>query len=770
MHMVWRWIALGAVGLFPCETVHAEGPAWPAIPISTIACRGCEHSGRFVEDNPGWGPHLVTLFCAAKDPDSPWHTAQQHLDWAAAPLHSYVADGHGCPVVWAHPSYRQYDDIVGLRGLAGIEVSHGGDAGSRERLWDRVLTYHLGRGQPAVWGFAADDTHSIKDIDKSWFAARLARLTEHDLKHALRTGGFYVSNGPSIVDIQVEGSAITVKLAEPGDIRWLKGGQFGTGPATVDAEPGQDHCLQFDKAATASTYTLSEADGTTDPRALFVRCIVTTAIKGQAAFTQPFAIRSAASVDNPYASTGRWYKGQTHNHSDIREGGEERVREYYAAYATKGHACAFETGYDYWVMPFLHYPSSRTPVIDRAEPARVAKGHEGKITLHGRGFAPKAVLVLDGQPINAHRGGDDRLTFTLPADTEVGRHTLTVRNPDGLQDTRQYALTVQASSTANAGWTTFTPDNSKLGSRYAYCVAADPAGGVWIGTNNGLNHFDGRAWKVFRRGGGSEAILANTVYDLAVDADGTAWYTCFSGVGMIRSNGAGKQWRSPDIGIPRYQVNQILRWGDATYVTPHNARGLHRYKAGKWEKVAGAEAKSDNDRMTGMAVDKQGRFWLGSGGGLLCWDTQKEEDAWKQYTAANSGLPDNRVMRLAFDRKGRLWMGTATPSEQAVGGLCCFDGDEWASFTPANSPLPERRIWSVFVDRDDNVWAGTSKGAVCRRADGTWQVFTACNSGLADDFVTDIGQDSQGDLWFTTANGVSRLSHAPASQPITRPG
>ena len=699
----------------------------------------------------------------------PGRPPQQHLDWAAQPLHSYVADGHGCPVVWAHPSYRNYDDIVALQGLAGIEISCGGDSGGRERLWDRVLTYHLSRGQPPVWGFAADDTHSTKDIDKSWFAARLARLTEHDLKHALRTGGFYVSSGPTIVDIQADGLAITVKLAEPADIRWLRSGQFGTGPAIVDPGPGQDHCLKLDKAATTSTYTLSDADGTTDPKALFVRCIVTTGVKRQAAFTQPFIIRSATSVTNPYASAGRWYKGMTHNHADIREGGEARVRDYYAAYAARGHACAFETGYDYWVMPFLFYPPNRTPVIDRAEPARAVKGHEGKITLHGRAFAPKAVLLLDGQPIAARLLADDRLTFSLPVDTPVGRHALTVRNPDGLQDTRQYALTVQSSDAVSANWTTFTPYNSKLGSRYAYCVAADPTGGVWIGTNYGLNHFDGRAWQLFRRGGESEAILTNTIYDLAADADGTAWYTSFTGVGMLRPDGSGKQWRSPDIGIPRYQVNQVLRLGDAAYVTPHNARGLHRYQAGKWEKVAGGEARSDNDRMTGLAADKQGRIWLGGGGGLLCWDPAKGDSGWKTYTTDNSGLSDNRVMRLAFDRKGRLWMGTATQSDEQVGGLCCLDGEKWTSFTPGNSPLPERRVWCVFIDRDDAVWAGTSKGVVCRRPDGSWQVFTATNSGLADDFVTDIAQDSQGSLWFTTANGVSRRSPAPASQPATRP-
>ena len=742
----------------------------PPLPVPDIACRGCEHSGRFVEDNPGWGPHLVTLFCAGKNPDSPWQTAQQHLDWAADPLHSYVADGTGSLVVWAHPENKQFDGIVALSGLAGIEISHGGDAGKREGLWDRVLVHQLGRSLPPLWGFAADDTHSREDIDKSWFAARLSRLTEQDLKHALHRGGFYVSNGPAIDDIQVTGATVTVKLATLGDVRWLKAGQYGIGAATVAADAGENHCLKLDKAVATSSYTLNDDDGTADPKVLFIRCVVTSGLAGQAAFTQPFLIQRDKGLANPYASAGRWYKGQTHNHADLREGTEARARDYYAAYALKGQTCAFETGYDYWVMPFLYSPASRTPVLDYVEPARVAKGYEGRITLHGRGFAPKSILLLDGQPISARRGGDDRFTFSLPADAEAGRRSLTVRNPDGLQDTRQYALVVQPPEAVNTGWTTFTPHNSRLGSRYTYCVAADPTGGVWIGTNYGLNHFDGQTWQLFRRGGASEVVLTNTIYDVAASAGGTAWYTCFTGIGSLQADGGHQQWPSSQIGIPRYQVNQILRLDDATYVTPHNTRGLFCYKAGKWAKVAGGGPKSDNDRMTGMASDPQGRIWLGSGGGLICWDPGKQEDAWKTYSTANSGLADDRVMRLAFDRKGRLWIGTATPSNEPVGGLCCLDGQKWTTFSPGNSPLPERRVWCVFVDREDNVWAGTSKGVACRRADGTWRIFTVLNSGLADNLVTDIAQDTDGNLWFTTANGVSRFTPAAASQPATHPG
>lgn len=737
----------------------ASQPAvWPARPLPTIACRGCEQSGRFVEDNPGWGPHLISLFITAKNPDSPWHTAQQHLDWACNPLYSYVADGTGGLVIWAHPGNNNYDDILSLRGLAGIEISHGGDAGSRERLWDRLLTERVRRGQAPLWGYGADDTHSIRSINKSWFAARLAELTEANLKQALRTGNFYVSNGPVIDDVQVKDGTISVRLPQAGDVRWVKAGQYGVGPAVVSNAPGENRCLKIEKGVTSSSYTLSAADGTTDPKAaLFVRCIVTTAQKGRAAFSQPFVIRGDRSLANPYAARGTWYKGQTHNHSDIREGNEERIREYHAAYAAAGHACSFETGYDYWVMPFHAWPSERTPVIKGLTGARMAAGKAGGISIDTPAGAD-VVFLVNGREALAVQGEEGHVDVAVPADLPSGAYDLTVRDRvSGLQSTLQRAIVVQSADADNAGWTTFTPDNSRLGSRYTYALAADGKGGMWIGTNFGLNHFDGKQWWLYRRDKGAEDVLTNTFYDVAVEADGTAWYTCFSGVGLLRPDGSNEQYPSPKIGIPNYQVNQVARAGDTTYVTAMNRRGLFACRGGKWQPVTLPDDLARGPKLTGLALDAQGCLWIGSEGGVLCWDRRAEDGSWKQYTRRNSGLADDHVLRLAFDKRGRLWIATATGSEKPAGGVCCFDGRTWTTYSPANSPLPERRVWAVFVDRDDNVWAATSKGVACRRADGTWKVYTMLNSGLADNLVTDIVQDDAGNLWFATANGVSRL-------------
>ena len=776
-------IAIGVPLMCMNDTGLSAEKHWPPLPLPKIACRGTEECGRFVEDNPGWGPHMPTLFLAAKNPDVAWQTPQEHVDWANDPLHSYVADGTGALTVIAHPG--QWDDeyMATLKGLTGVEIAHGRDfSRACNGRWDRALTARIKAGLPPVWGFAADDTHSSKRSDRCWFAARLAKLTERDLKEALRNGNFYASTGPVITDIQVDGPTITVKVGQKSNIRWLKSGQYcmdtkyGVQPGVVSRDPGRSRCLKLDKNVTTSSYTLNDADGTTNPgKALFVRCVVSA--DERAAMTQPFVIRSTKAVANPYAATGKWYKGTSHNHVDALPGySPERIRNYHGDYAAKGHACAFETGYDYWVVPMQRYPPDRTPLIQRVEPLRIAAGKAVEMSLRGRAFGPGARVLIDGRDVPQSRAsGSDLIKFTTPAALAVGGHTVTVRNDNGFQDTRQYAFVVQKSLSVNDGWTHFTPDNSRLGSGQTYAVAADGGDGVWVATNHGLNHFDGRTWKLYRKG--PDGMPAETFYDVAVDADGNAWFTCFRAVGVVaKGGGPVRKWLSLDpegsrkYRFPGKQINQILLRGGEAFVTIFSRPGLFVFRDGKWSPVKVGLPNGAKITFHGLTMGPAGRMWMGSNAGVICWEPSKGDSGWKRYHTGNSSLPDDYVLRVAFDKRGRLWAATATRHEGPDGGLACLDNGKWTVYSPTNSPLPERRVWSVFPDRRGNVWAATGKGVACLRADGSWRVYTTTNSGLADNLVTDICQDRQGNLWFTTAGGVARLdADAVATSGVKAP-
>ncbi|MHC4716218.1 MAG: two-component regulator propeller domain-containing protein [Planctomycetota bacterium] len=762
-----RLMVIGAGLMTMADPLPAAEPHWPALPLPKVACRGTEHCGRYVEDNPGWACHMPTLFAAAKNPDVAWHTPQQHVDWANDPLHSYVADGTGALTVIAHPGKWQEPLLATLKGLTGVEICHGGDFSRvHQGRWDRALRSRLKAGLGVLWGFASDDTHSSRKADRSWMAVRLDELTEHTLKAALRGGGFYVSTGPVITDIQVDGTKITVTLGQESDVRWLKAGQYceptryGVAGAEVSIRAGKSRCVKLDKGVTTSAYALNAADRTADPaRCPFVRCVVTA--DGRAAMTQPFVLGPGPALANPYPPRGKWFKGQTHNHTDALPGQTDKIRSYHADYAAKGHACAFETGYDYWVVPMQHYPPGRTPLVDRVDPLRLPRGASTRMTVFGAAFRDGAKLLVDGTEVPCRRVSPEQITFTAPDDLSVGPRTVTVRNPDGLQGTLQYAFTVQKPGAGNRGWTHFAPHNSRVGSRHTYAVAPDPAGGVWLATNHGLNCFDGGKWRLWRKG--EDGLIANTIYDLAVDADGSAWFTCFRGMGVVKPDGALTQWRALDEKLPGKQINQILRAGGRTYVSVFNRPGLFVLADGRWKRVPIRIRGVRKVVVHGMAADRDGRIWMGSTVGLLCWDRGQGPAGWTRYHKGNSALPDDYVLRVAFDTEGSLWIATATRQDTQVGGLSRLAEGKWTTWSPGETPLPDRHVWSVCPDGQGNVWAATGRGAACLEADGTWKVLTPVNSALPSFMVTDVARDKAGNVWFATANGAARLDAAAVS-------
>jgi ligand-binding sensor domain-containing protein len=366
----------------------------------------------------------------------------------------------------------------------------------------------------------------------------------------------------------------------------------------------------------------------------------------------------------------------------------------------------------------------------------------------------------------------------LPADLAVGRHTVTVRNTDGFQGTRQYAFVVQQSADVAKGWTRFTPADCKLGACQAYAVASDRRGGVWVATNNGLNHFDGKTWTLRRKG--DDGLVAETIYDLSVEADGSAWFTCFRGIGHVTPGGKLTQWRSLDPllpgkkSFPGKQINRVLRLGDATYVSVFQRPGLFVLSGGEWSPVKINLPGLSKVVILDLAADETGRIWMGSNVGLLTWVPTRGDAGWTRLHKGNSRLPDDYVLRVA-PQGGGAWIGTATGQDGPIGGLCRVDGQTVITCSPTDTPLPERRVWSVFIDSRGRVWAATSRGVACvevatgrgsrggnRHTDRklAWRVFTSVNSGLADDMVTDVAEDQAGNMWFTTANGVSRLDAA----------
>lgn len=116
---------------------------------------------------------------------------------------------------------------------------------------------------------------------------------------------------------------------------------------------------------------------------------------------------------------------------------------------------------------------------------------------------------------------------------------------------------------------------------------------------------------------------------------------------------------------------------------------------------------------------------------------------------------NTRVDAVAIDGEGRVWVG----GERGVGA---WDGATWTLYP---SEDPAEAYTAIVPGASGAVWFGTSKG-VRRIQDGTWVEF-AGKEWLPDDGVNALLVDAAGAAWAATKGGIGRISAtaAPAAEP-----
>lgn len=214
------------------------------------------------------------------------------------------------------------------------------------------------------------------------------------------------------------------------------------------------------------------------------------------------------------------------------------------------------------------------------------------------------------------------------------------------------SLPAQEPQTAALGW-----DGDKQ-SRFPTSLAADHAGGVWVGTEgDGVWRHDGKKWTQFTT---KEGLGDNYCYALAVDKVGRVW------AGHLRSGVSvwnGEKWRN--YGLLDGPIGDHVF---AIAVSPHD-----------------------------------GDVWIATDAGLARWRAEKDE--WSYYTRA-AGLPADQVQALAFDDFGSLYAGTQC---HGIAIAECADdyrtwrhipGPRFARNSSVGMGLPSAMINSLALVRD----------------------------------------------------------------------
>ena len=252
-------------------------------------------------------------------------------------------------------------------------------------------------------------------------------------------------------------------------------------------------------------------------------------------------------------------------------------------------------------------------------------------------------------------------------------------------------------------------------------ILQDRFGFLWVGTQDGLNRYDGHSFTIFR----PDPDNPNTIND--------RWISCL------------------------YEDKQGFLWIGTVL------GGLNRYnpESGAFTHFV-SDAENPNslssNRVKAILEDSQGNFWVGTSDGLNRFNRETGEfEHFQNNKNLTTSISDNNITVLYEDSRNTLWIGTSN------GGLNRFNATT-STFTAYNfhpwNTLGHNNIRAIIEDPSGKLWVGTQQGL--NRFDVKTGVFTGYNhedrnpTSLADDFINSLYLDESGILWVGTHNGLDR--------------
>jgi ligand-binding sensor domain-containing protein/signal transduction histidine kinase len=299
------------------------------------------------------------------------------------------------------------------------------------------------------------------------------------------------------------------------------------------------------------------------------------------------------------------------------------------------------------------------------------------------------------------------------------------------------------------------------------CFLQDRQGFLWVGTQDGLNRYDGYSFKVFQPDPNDPYSLSDRwINSILQDHDGFIWIGTRLG-GLDRYDPVTGEFSSyqNDPAVPSSLISnqvQVLLEDSQNQLWVGTAEGLDRYSPSRkgfehysFHSLPTSERISDD--ITALFEDSAGNLWVGTAyAGLNRYDKASGSFINHASVPGNAtSLTSNDIRSIQEDPAGRLWVATSR-------GLNLFDpktGRAVRYLHGASQPgsLAGNLVRVIYMDHYGNLWVGTGDGL--DRYEGITGQFIHYNNipgvdtSLSSDSITAIGETSDGVLWFGSYGG-----------------
>ena len=255
-------------------------------------------------------------------------------------------------------------------------------------------------------------------------------------------------------------------------------------------------------------------------------------------------------------------------------------------------------------------------------------------------------------------------------------------------------------------------------------IVKEKNGFVWIGTENGLNRYDGNKIKIYNKQ--NSALSSNGISDLLIDHKGKIWIATLGG------------------GLNLYN--------------PSNDKFI------TYKNISSDNGSIPSNELNSLFEDSKGTIWLGTKNGISFFNERKQKFITYKFQSGNRySISHNDVRSIYEDGNKNLWIGTFG------GGLNKFN-PKTGKFIRIKSlsTISPDYIHSICGINKSEILIGTSgKGLLTLDVNTLSFQKKAYGIDTAINIVRCIKRDRNGTMWIGTDGvGLFKVTNINSSSPV----
>ena len=291
-------------------------------------------------------------------------------------------------------------------------------------------------------------------------------------------------------------------------------------------------------------------------------------------------------------------------------------------------------------------------------------------------------------------------------------------------------------------------------------IYQDSKGYIWIGTNDGLDRYNGYEFKHYKHDKYDKNSIANNyIVDIIEDKNGYIWVSTIGGLSRINpdKDEIKNYYSKEDSGnLSNSNLWQILCTKDNRLIAS-TIDGLNVYDKNKdkFTRILYKEGELPSQYIYSLEEDINGHIWVGTDNGLV--ELDKDLNIVKSYQDA---IEDSDVYNVYDDSKGNIWVCTLDNGLFKIN----LDDKSVENYKNNNSKIsiPSNNVRDIISDSEGKLWIATDKGLCTfdyeREEFITYNKKSYQSNSLIDDEIFCLLKDSSGLIWIGTYSGISRFN------------